>query len=188
MWFCGLPGSGKSTITRLVSGSAKKSGDSLVILSMDSIRPIVLPNPRYSDEERDAAYRALVLATCLLSKTGTNVLIDATGHKLVWRNLARKVCSRFVEVYVKCPIEICIERETQRKNNKLVRMSLYLYALRRLRTGKKNYGLGKVPGIDEPFEVSRKAEIVLDSSVEKPEDVAEKAVKKLSKYAPEIFS
>lgn len=160
----------------------------MIILSMDRIRPMLFPNPKYSDEERDAAYRALVLAASLLSKTGTNVLIDATGHKLVWRNLARKVCRRFVEVYVKCPIEICIERETRRKNNKLVRKKLYSSALRRLRTGRKNYGLGKVPGVDQPFQPSRKAEIVLDSSVEKPKAIAEIATKQLAKYAPEIFS
>lgn len=188
IWFTGLPGSGKSTIAGLVAGEAKKLDNSVVLLSMDNIRRMIFPNPKYSDEERDAAYRALVLAACLLSKTGTNVLIDATGHKLAWRNLARRVCGRFVEVYVKCPIETCIERETLRKNNSLVRKKLYLNALRRLNTSRKTHGLGKVPGVDEPFEVNRKAEIVLDSSIERPKSIAEVAVKRLAKYAPELFS
>ncbi|MDG7000973.1 MAG: adenylyl-sulfate kinase, partial [Nitrososphaerota archaeon] len=66
-------------------------------------------------------------------------------------------------------------RETRRKNNNLVRKQLYLSALRRLQTGKKNHGLGKVPGVDEPFQTSRKAEIILDSTVEKPRVIAETA-------------
>lgn len=188
VWFTGLPGSGKSTIAVLVANSARKSNHSVVLLSMDEIRRIIFPKPTYSDEERDASYRALVFAACLVSKTGANVLIDATGHKIVWRNLARKACSRFVEIYVKCPIDICIERETKRKNNNHVRRKLYLAALRRLRTRKKTNGLGKVPGVDEPFEAPRNPEIVLNSAIEKPRNLAKIAAKKLAKYAPELFS
>lgn len=154
---------------------------------MDSIRKLIYPNPTYSDAERDSSYRAIVLAACLLSRTGTNVLLDATGHKRVWRNLARKICPRFVEVYVKCPVETCIKRESSRKSNTFVRRKLYLSALSRLHSSKKNLGLGKVPGVDEPFEESREAEIRIDSSLKRPKALADETLKQLAKFATDMF-
>ncbi len=114
---------------------------------MDEIRKSIFPEPTYDDRERDAAYRTIVLIASFLSKNGINVLIDATAHRRAWRDLARsEFGENYVEVYVKCPIEICIERETKREN-KSVRSRLYEEALERLKTGKTVSGLGKVPGL-----------------------------------------
>jgi len=188
VWFSGLPGSGKSTIAELVARRISvKSQNQIMLVSMDSIRKKIFPKPTYSDRERDAAYRSFVLIGSFLSKTGATTLLDATGHKLAWRQFARNECQRFVEVYIKCPIEICIKRESMRKNNNAVRKKLYLNALTRLKKGKRISGLGKVPGVDEPFEESLSAEIVLDSSHESPRLLAEKAIKKLHKFEPKIF-
>jgi adenylylsulfate kinase-like enzyme len=146
---------------------------------MDSIRKRIFPKPTYSDEERDSAYRCFVLIASFLSSSGIIVLLDGTGHKLIWRSLARKEFPNFVEVYVKCPIETCIERESKRKNNTSVRKKLYLSALARLKRGTKIAGVGKVPGIDEPFEESKRPEIVLDSFRETPRELALRTLKVL---------
>jgi adenylylsulfate kinase-like enzyme len=191
VWFCGLPGSGKTTIARGVYQKlqAESTSSRWTIVSMDSIRQKIFPNPSYSDQERDAAYRALVLVANLLSRNGISVLLDATAHKKVWRELARQECPRFVEIYVRCPMEVCIARETQRKDaSNPVRTKLYLDALERLKNGKKEEGLGKVPGIDEPFEESESPEIVLDSSTDPPNVLVDGALRELAKFAPEIFS
>jgi adenylylsulfate kinase len=155
---------------------------------MDSIRKKIFPNPTYSDRERDAAYRSFALIASYLSKAGVPVILDGTGHKVVWRKFARKECPKFVEVYLKCPIEICIERESKRTNNNLVRQKLYATALARLKKGKRIQGLGKMPGVDERYEESSNAEIILDSSLEKPKILAEKAIEELAEYAPSMFS
>ncbi len=173
VWFCGLPGSGKTTIARGVLEKIAKGGESapnVKLLSMDSIRKKIFPEPTYSDQERDAAYRSFVLMGSLLSTSGVSVLLDGVGHKKIWRELARRECPKFVEVYVKCPIEICIQRETNRTAaSDGVRQKLYLDALERLKSGKKIEGLGKVPGVDEPFEESDSPEIVIHSSKEQPD-------------------
>ncbi len=189
VWFCGLPGSGKTTIAKGVFEKivATKNPVGFTLVSMDSIRQKIFPHPIYSDEERDAAYRAFVLIGSLLSLNGITVLLDAVGHKRLWRDLARRECPRFLEVYVKCPIEVCILRETDRVDSN-VRKKLYNDALERLRTGKKEEGLGKVPGVDEPFEESASPEIVLDSSVDAPDILVGKALKELGRLDPEIFS
>lgn len=187
LWFCGLPGSGKSTVSRLVVKMLERRGVKVVYLSMDEIRKEIIPNPTYSDEERDVAYRAFVLIGSTLCSNGHNVVLDATAHKRMWRDLAREKCAHFAEVYVKCPVEICIERETRRKGQNNVRAKLYLDALKRLRTGKKMKGLGKVPGVDEPFEESD-AEIVVDSSREKVEAIAKQVIDKIENIRFPIFA
>jgi adenylylsulfate kinase-like enzyme len=180
-----LPGSGKSTVAKLVASKAR--GPSLLI-SMDSIRKKMFPKPTYSAAERDAAYRSFVLIGSFLSSVGITVILDGTGHKLVWREFARSQCKRFVEVYLKCPIEICIERETKRTNNDMVRKRLYANALARLKKGKRIRRLGKMPGVDEPFEESKRPDLILDSSSGKPKTLAKIVVDQLSTIAPEAFS
>lgn len=188
VWFCGLPGSGKTTIARGIFAKVRKNNGQLTLIQMDSIRRKLFPSSSYSDEERDLVYRSLVLIGSSLSYAGVPVFLDGTGHKKVWRDLARKECPKFVEVYVKCPIEVCIERETAREmGGDGIRQKLYQDALERLRTGKKVEGLGKVPGVDEPFEESPSPEVVIDSSKDPPDLLVNDAINQLSKYDPELF-
>ncbi|MDG6923303.1 MAG: adenylyl-sulfate kinase [Nitrososphaerota archaeon] len=184
IWFTGLPGSGKSTIARLL---AKRVSHPCVLISMDAIRKKIYPKPTYSDIERDVSYRCFVLIASHLSYAGVTVILDGTGHKLVWRKLARTECPRFVEIFVKCPIEICIERETKRRDNSFVRKKLYEKALTRLRQGKRIRGMGKMPGIDESYEESPKPEIVLDSSSKAPRQLLKQVTEELSEYSPDLF-
>ncbi len=193
VWFYGLLGSGKSTIARgvfekITSGKKKDVNQrpKVALVEMDSIRKKIFPEANYSDEERDAAYRSLVLIGSFLSFSGVSAFLDGTGHRRIWREFARKECPNFVEVYVKCPIEICIERETARASDE-VRHKLYRDAQERLKTGMRIEGLGKVPGIDVPFEESPSPEIIIDSSKGTPQELVDQALKALFKYDPKLF-
>jgi adenylylsulfate kinase len=189
IWFCGLPGSGKTSIARAVSAELERQYHvPTILLSMDSLRRKIFPNPRYTDEERDAAYRAFVVIASALAAAGRNVIMDGTGHKRVWREFARSEIPRFVEAYVKCPVEICIERETKRTDQPETRKQLYLDALQRLKTAKSFEGLGKVPGVDELFEESPKPDLLIDSSDSAIAALAELATKRLREIRPELFS
>ena len=48
-------------------------------------------------------------------KKDRNVVYDATAHKLKWRNFARGRIEDFLEVFIKCPLDTCIKRESKRK-------------------------------------------------------------------------
>jgi adenylylsulfate kinase-like enzyme len=165
-WFTGLPGSGKTTLVNNVLAELAnfQNSRSILVVSMDEIRKDIYPSPSYSESERDAAYRAFVLIGYFLSSAGKNVILDGSGHKLVWRNFARQKCPRFFEVYVRCPIEVCIERETKRVDQNLVRKRLYEDALKRLEAHAKITGVGVMPGVDEPFEESPNPELVINCS------------------------
>ncbi|MHB8568383.1 MAG: adenylyl-sulfate kinase [Nitrososphaerales archaeon] len=188
IWFCGLPGSGKSTIARKVLEILNKKYDAkFEYVSMDQNRKKIFPEPKYDDPERDASYRSLILIVSFLSRNGINVILDGTGHKLVWRNLARVECKKFIEIYLKCPVELCIERETKRAGQDGIRRKLYADALQRLMTGQVFQGLGKVPGVDERFEESPNPELQVDSSGSLNVAVQE-VLSKLKLVSPNIFN
>jgi len=118
LWITGLPGSGKSTIAAFLVRMLWDSGIETVTLNMDSLRPILTPEPKYTEEERALVYRALVLAAHLLVKEGKrSVIIDATGNRRVYRDLARRLIPEFAEVFVKCPLEVCQDREAARRSS-----------------------------------------------------------------------
>ncbi len=167
IWITGLPGSGKSTLAEAI----KRKVSEAVILRMDEVRKVITPKPSYSDTEREYVYRALVYMAKTLYELGHNVIIDATGHKRRWRQLARKFIPNFFECYLKCPVNLCIKREAERIDTHAAPMGIY-------KKGKKGW---PVPGIKVPYERPLKPEIIIDTVRECPAGAADKAVKALKK-------
>lgn len=149
IWITGLPGSGKSTI----ADGIKKIFPRFFILRMDDLRKIVTPLPTYSETERDMVYRALVYTAKILSELGHDVIIDATGNLRVWRELARKFIPNFYEIYLKCPLEICMEREKSREEKHGAPGDIY----------KKGLSGWPVPGLSAPYEEPLKPELTLET-------------------------
>jgi len=162
VWITGLPGSGKTERAKEVLRKLGQQNVKVEYLRMDKIRKILTPERKYTEEERDHAYRALVLIGKFLTDNRINIIIDATGHRKIWRELARELISNFAEVYIKCPLETCVERESEREDD-LVVSNLYKKAMKRLKTRKRVRGIGKMIGIDVPYEESDNPELTIDS-------------------------
>jgi adenylylsulfate kinase len=173
VWITGLPGSGKTGRARELLKKLKQKNIKVEYLRMDEIRKILTPEKKYTEEERDHAYRALALIGKFLTENGINVIIDATGHRKVWRELARELMPNFTEVYIKCPLEICVERESKRRDD-LVVSNLYKKAMNRIKTGEKTDAIGEMVGIDTPYEEPEKPELIIDSSKLDPKKSSEK--------------
>ena len=163
IWITGLPGSGKSTVAL----SVKEKIPDAAMLSIDALRHIVTPAPDYSDTEREHVYRALVFTAHMLHELGHDVIIDATAHKNSWRVLARELIPEFYEVYLKCPVALCMKREKKRKDTHAAPTEIY-------EKGKKGW---PVPGIQVPYEEPDKPEIIINTENESPETAAGKIVK-----------
>jgi len=164
IWLTGLPGSGKTARAKGLLNLLEQNKMRVQHLRMDEIRPVLTPEKRYTEEERDYAYRALVLIAKFLTENGVNVIIDATAHRKKWRNMARELIPHFLEIYVKCPIDVSMERESKRKDN-LVMSNLYGKALKRMKEGKKMDGLGQMIGIDVPYEESENPDLIIRSDI-----------------------
>lgn len=149
LWITGLPGSGKSTYAEAV----KKLYPDFVLLRMDELRKVVTPEPSYSDNERDLVYRCLVYTAEMLVRHGHSVVIDATGNLRKWRELARGIIEPYGEIYLKCPVDKCIEREAQRVETHNAPAGIYS-------KGKAGW---PVPGMNAPYEEPQNPELVIET-------------------------
>jgi len=163
VWLTGLPGSGKSTIAR----SLKERVGDAIILNMDDLRRVVTPQPSYSDSEREYVYRAIVYTAKRLHEAGHNVIIDATGNRRRWRELARRLIPGFLEVYLVCPVDVCMERERERIDTHGAPKDIY----------KKAEEGWPVPGRTVPYEEPTRPELTIHTDRETPEGAVDRIVK-----------
>jgi adenylylsulfate kinase len=167
LWLTGLPGSGKSTILEELLKMFSESRVEAAVLNLDKIRKIVTPEPKYTEEERGIVYRSLVMmARLLTTECGKNVVIDATGNRRKYRDLARRLVPGFAEIYIECPLEICTKREALRRGGH-VGKDLY----RRAGEGSLS---GDMPGVSVPYEPPVDPEVIVRSDVLSPVESAEK--------------
>ncbi|MCF8129020.1 MAG: adenylyl-sulfate kinase [Deltaproteobacteria bacterium] len=169
LWITGLPGSGKTTVARELNKMATARHVDLLTLNLDQIREFLTPEPEYTDEERELVYRALVLmAEWLIREGSRNVLIDATGNRRAFRDLARRRMAEFAEIYLKCPLEVCRERETSRDAGR-VETNLYEKA----QSGRLK---GKMPGVTTSYEPAENPELEISTNELTPRQAAEKII------------
>jgi adenylylsulfate kinase len=146
IWITGLPASGKSTITEALRPRLEQAGLRVEVLESDVVRQVLTPSPSYSDKERDLFYRAMAFAGSRLVANGVAVIFDATATKRAYREYARQLIARFIEVAVECPLDVCMVRDKK---------------------GTYRKGLAgqskTVPGLDSPYEASVAPDVRIDS-------------------------
>jgi adenylylsulfate kinase len=145
LWITGLPASGKSTITRALVKKLRSRGTPTVVLESDEMRRILTPTATYSQDERDLFYHMMVLLGDLIVRSGVNVIFDATANKRSYRDHARSLLTNFMEVYVQCPLDVCMKRDPK---------GIY----RQAAAGKT----ATVPGLQTPYEPPVTPDITLD--------------------------
>jgi adenylylsulfate kinase len=115
VFFTGLPSSGKSTLAAAVRHALASAGVPVCVLDGDELRSALVPTPGYGDTERSALYATIGNLAALIARQGIVVLVAATANKRSYRDHARGVAPRFVEVYVSTPAGECARRESSRE-------------------------------------------------------------------------
>lgn len=166
-----MPGSGKSVISEALLRALTRKAVHAQLLSSDALRKVVTPEPAYSLKERDTVYSVLAYIARLLTDNGVNVVIDATGNLRRYRENARQQIPRFIEVYLECPLEVCMKREAKRSETYQAPKDIYVRAMK----GKTS----TVPGFGQPYEPPSNPDVVLDTAKLTPEECARKIMARI---------
>jgi adenylylsulfate kinase len=156
LWFTGLSGSGKTTITTHLVKELRKRSVPLEVLDGDIVRENLSKGLGFSKEDRDTNIRRIAFVANLLSRNGVPVITAAISPYREIRNEARELMDgRFVEVYTKAPLEVCEERDVK---------GLYAKA----RAGE----IKEFTGISDPYEPPEDPEILVETDKQSPEESA----------------
>jgi len=174
IWLTGLPSAGKTTLAHLLGHKLRDRGiTGLEILDGDVVRLNLCKDLGFSEEDRMTNIRRIAFVSGLLTRHGVIVVVAAISPYRKSRDLARQEIKDFVEVFVKCPIEVLVERDVK---------GLYKKAL-----------AGNLPhftGVSDPYEEPLRPEILVETDRETPETSAAKILGFLEKegYLSGTFS
>ena len=162
LWFTGLSGAGKSTLAQLVEQRLKNHGAKVEVLDGDVVRTHLSKGLGFSREDRDTNIKRIAFVCSLLTRNGVICISAAISPYREARTWARNEIGNFVEIYVKCPIDVCQERDVKG-----------LYKL--VAEGKmKNF-----TGIDDPYEEPLHPELVVETDKETVEESVARIFAKL---------
>jgi len=147
VWFTGLPGSGKSTLARMLKQALEDRGLPAIILDGDRVRSNLWPELKYSREDRDENIRRMAHLAQMIEAEGVVAIVAVISPYERLRAYARRLSSRFVEVYTDCPLEECERRDPKG-----------MYA--RARRGE----IAQFTGISDPYEPPQNPELVLKTA------------------------
>ncbi|HEX2568520.1 MAG TPA: adenylyl-sulfate kinase [Polyangia bacterium] len=113
VWFTGLPSSGKSTLAEAVRQRLLAADRACVLLDGDDVRAALVPAPGHDEAGRTAFYRTLAQLAALLAQQRLIVLVAATANRRTYREEARRLAPRFVEVFLDVPLATCQARDAK---------------------------------------------------------------------------
>jgi adenylylsulfate kinase len=170
IWFTGLPCSGKSTISVILEKIIRDERGMIEILDGDVVRTNLSKGLGFSREDRETNLNRIAFVCNLLTRNGVPNIGAAISPFENCRQFARDLIGKdLIEVYARCPVEKCIERDVK---------GMYKKAL-----------AGEIKGftgVDDPFDEPMNPEVICDTDKETGEESAAKIVDYLRKngYLP----
>lgn len=164
LWFTGFSGSGKSTVAHKLEAVLYEKMVRTYVLDGDNVRTGLNKGLTFSAEDRKENIRRIGEASKLFMDCGIFLLTAFISPYREDRALVRGLVEKneFIEIYVKCPIEVCETRDVK---------GLYEKA----RTGViKNF-----TGISAPYEEPENPEIIIDTDTETLKESVDKIIKYL---------
>lgn len=164
LWFTGLPCSGKSAVADRVAEILREHNLKVERLDGDVVRKSLCRDLGFSKKDRDENIRRVAFVAKLLTRNGVAVLTSFISPYREIREEARKEIGDFIEVYVKCPIEVCMSRDVKGMYQKAIRGEIKEFT-----------------GISDPYEEPLHPELVLETDRETLEESARKVLDYLKK-------
>ncbi|AKQ65920.1 Adenylylsulfate kinase [Myxococcus hansupus] len=162
LWLTGMSGTGKSTIAAYIAARLRQVGRNVEILDEGEVGEALWSGLGDAKEDRITSVRRLGYVANLLTRNGVAALVPCVSPYKPGREENRRAIGRYVEVYVDCPTEKLIERDSTGRYKKALN--------------------GEIPnfiGITEPYEPPNSPEVTIHSDVEEVEDGAAKIFQSL---------
>ncbi len=162
LWFTGLSGAGKTTISHVVAEVLKSQNRNVEVLDGDIVRLNLTKGLGFSKEDRDENIRRIGFVAQLLTRNGVIVVVSAISPYREIREEVRGKIGNFVEVFVNAPLEVCEDRDVK---------GLYAKA----RSGE----IKQFTGISDPYEPPVNPEVECRTDLETLEESVAKVMNKL---------
>jgi len=166
VWFTGLPCSGKTTLALKLNAELKKRGIHPEELDGDITRKYLSKGLGFSKEDRDENIRRVGFVCSLLTRQGAVTTAAFVSPYRSIRAEIRSMIGAFIEVYVKCSLEKCIERDVKGMYKKAIAGEI------------RNF-----TGISDPFEEPERPEVVVETDKESEEESLKKILAKMEELS-----
>lgn len=153
VWFTGLPCSGKTTLSKEIEKYFQKRNLPIQRLDGDVVRKTISEDLGFSKKDRDINIKRMAYVAQMLSGHGINVVLAFVSPYQNMRNFSRSLQENFIEIYVRCDIKKCKERDVK---------GMYASA--------EKGEIKDFTGVQDPFEEPCDPEITVDTknkSIEK---------------------
>jgi adenylyl-sulfate kinase len=164
LWFTGLSGSGKSAVAERVAEKLTSRGLKIERLDGNIVRKSLTNDLGFTKEDRNENIKRVTFVAKLLSRNGVGVIASFISPYREIRNRVRNEVTNFVEVYTRCPLDVCIQRDPK---------GLYKRAL--------NGEIANFTGISHPYEEPENPEILLETDKESIDESVKKVIDELAR-------
>ncbi len=152
VWLTGMLGAGKTTLADYIAARLRQVGRKVEVLDEDEVGDALWGEIEDTKEDRILVTRRLGVVADMLTRNGVCTLVAATSPYKGAREENRRLIQRYLEVYVNCPTDDLIKRDS---------------------TGKYKKALaGEIPnfvGITEPYEPPSSPEVTVQTNIEQAE-------------------
>ena len=162
LWFTGLSGSGKTTISEIVEHELRERERQVEVLDGDIVRTNLSKGLTFSRDDRNINVLRIGFVANLLTRNGVGVIVSAISPYKEARDQVRRRIVDFVEVFVDAPLEVCAERDVK---------GLYKKAF----AGE----IEQFTGVSDPYEPPNAPDLVLKTDEESPHESARRVIEKL---------
>ena len=166
VWFTGLSASGKSTIAHTLEKILFEKGIKVYVFDGDNIRHGLNSDLGFSPEDRRENLRRIAEVSKLFVDAGLIVLACFVSPYRKDREYIKQIIGKedFIEIYVKCPVEVCEKRDPK---------GFYKKAKAGIIKG--------YTGVDAPYEEPENPDLIIESDKLSPEESAKKVYEFLVK-------
>jgi adenylylsulfate kinase len=167
VWFTGLSGAGKTTISRYVQMELAMRDLDVEVLDGDVVRTHLCKDLGFSEADRKENIRRIAHVAQMLTRHGKIVLVAAISPYRTGREEARSIIGNFIEVYVNAPLSVCEQRDPK---------GLYHKA----RIGM----IHGFTGIDDPYEAPLSPDVECLTATESPQESSAKVLAAVLQFLP----